>query len=89
MGRRRELEMWLQKKDVWKLTKKKRERLKYVHIRAKREVNEEFERNMSQDVYGNRKLYWKELSKLNGGKVESCSRIKGRNWRLALREDEV
>ena len=25
---------------------------------------------------GNRKLFWKEVSKLNGGIVESCSRIK-------------
>ena len=30
------LEMKLQKEDVWKLTKKKRERLKAVYIRAKR-----------------------------------------------------
>ena len=25
---------------------------------------------------GNRKLFWKEVSKAKGGKVESCSRVK-------------
>ena len=30
----------LQKKDVWKFTKKERERLKGAYIRAKKEVNE-------------------------------------------------
>ena len=44
---------------------------------------------MNQDVDGNRKLFWKEVSKVNGGKVESCSRIKDGNGRLALGKDEV
>ena len=30
---------------------------------------------MNQDVDGTRKLFWKEVSKVNAGKVESCSRI--------------
>ena len=29
------------------------------------------------------------MSKANGGKVESCNRIKDRNGKLVLREDEV
>ena len=33
---------------------------------------------------GNRKLFWKEESKANEGKVESCNRIKDGNRRLAL-----
>ena len=49
-----------QKKDVWKLTEKKRERLKGVHctvyIGAKNE-NEQFGKKMNQDVNGNRKLF--------------------------------
>ena len=49
--------MKLQKKDVWKLIKKKTERLKGVYIRAKKEVNERFIRKMNQDVNGNRKLF--------------------------------
>ena len=34
-------------------------------------------------------LFWKEVSKVNEGKVESCSIIKDRNGRLVLGEDEV
>ena len=44
---------------------------------------------MNQDVYGNRKLFWKEVGKVNGVKAESCSRIKDGNGRLALEEDGV
>ena len=31
---------------------------------------------MNQDVNGNRKLFWKEVSKVNGGKVQSCTIVK-------------
>ena len=34
---------------------------------------------MNQDLNGNRKLFWKEVTKANRGKVESCSRIKDGN----------
>ena len=44
---------------------------------------------MNQDVNGNRKLFWKEVSKASGRKVESCIRIKDGNGRLALGEVEV
>ena len=44
---------------------------------------------MNVDVNGNRKLLWKEISKVNEGKVKSCNRIKDENWRLALEEVEV
>ena len=44
---------------------------------------------MNEDVNGNRKLFWKEVSNAKGGKVESCSRIKDGNGRLAQGEDEV
>ena len=30
---------------------------------------------MNQDVNGNRKLFWKEVSEANGGKVENSNRI--------------
>ena len=33
-------------------------------------------------------LFWKEVSNVKGAKVESCSRIKDGNWKLA-KEDEV
>ena len=44
---------------------------------------------MNQDVNGNGKLFWKEVSKANVGKVKSCSRIKDGNERLALGEAEA
>ena len=44
---------------------------------------------MNEDVNGNKKLFWKEVSNMKGGKVESCSRIKDGNGRLAQGEDEV
>ena len=50
---------------------------------TKKEVKERFGIKMNQDVNGNRKLCWKEASKENGGKVESCERIKDGNRRLA------
>ena len=51
---------------------------------SKKEVNESFFRKMNIDVNGNRKLFWKEKSKANEVKVESCSRGKDGNGRLAL-----
>ena len=38
---------------------------------------------MDEDVNGNRKLFWKEGTNTKGGKVESCSKIKAVNGRLA------
>ena len=59
------MEMKLQKKDVWKFTKKERERLKGVYIRAiLREVNEQFGKKVNQDLNGNRKSFWKELRQI-------------------------
>ena len=46
---------------------------------SKKKVNEQFGRKMNDDVNGNTKLFWKELSNVKGGK--------DRNIRLA--EDEV
>ena len=42
---------------------------------------------MNEDVNGNRTLFWKEVSNVKGGKVETCSRIKDGNGRLVQRED--
>ena len=44
---------------------------------------------MNEEVNENRKLFWKEVSNVKGGKVESCSIIKEGNGRLAQGEDEV
>ena len=37
---------------------------------------------MNEDVNGNAKLVWKEVSNAKGGKVEICSRIKDGNGRM-------
>ena len=70
--------------EVYKEEKKGDKRFIY-HIN--REVNEKFGRNKSQDVYGNTKLFWKKVSKVNGRTVESWSRIKDGNERLALGDE--
>ena len=44
---------------------------------------------MNEDMNGYRKLFRKEVSNVNVGKVESCSRIKDGNMRLAQGEDKV
>ena len=44
---------------------------------------------MNQGVDRNRKLFWKEVSRVNGRKVESCSRIKDGSGRLVLKKDKA
>ena len=38
---------------------------------------------MNEYMKGNRKLFWKEVSNAKGGNMESCSRVKDGNGRLA------
>ena len=52
-------------------------------IQSKKKVNKQFGRKLNEDVSGNKKLFWKEVNNAKGGKVESCSRIKDGNGRLA------
>ena len=58
-------------------------------IQSKKKVNEQFGRKINEDVNRNRKLFWKEVSNAKGGKVETCSRVKDGNGRLAQWEDEA
>ena len=44
---------------------------------------------MDEDVNVNRKLFWKEVSNAKEGKVESCSRVKNGNGRLAQEDEET
>ena len=44
---------------------------------------------MNQEVNGNRKLFWKEVSNEKRRRVESCSKVNEGNWRLAQRKSEV
>ena len=76
-----QLAMKRQKNDVWKHTEK-REVKKCIYPNKKK-ANEQFGRKMNKDVNGNRKLFWKEMINPKVGKVESCSRIKDGNGRLA------
>ena len=69
--------------------KEEKRNVKRCIYQSKKDVNEQFGRKMNQEVDGNRKLFWKEVSKVNGGKVESCSRIKNGDGRLAQGEGEV
>ena len=69
------------KKDVWKLTEKKKRKVKRCIYQNKKKVNEQFGRKMNEVVNGNRNA--------KGVKVESCIRIKYGNRRLPQGEDEV
>ena len=81
--------MKIQKRDVRKFTKKKKRKVKRCIIQSKKEVSEKFGRKMNEDMNGNRKLFWKKVSNAKGGKVESCSRVRDGNRRLAQGEDKV
>ena len=43
---------------------------------------------MNEDIDGNRKLFLKIMSRMNRGKLKSCSRIKDGNGSLALGQIE-
>ena len=77
------------KERCMEVYKEEKRKVKMCIYQNKKEVNEQFWRKTNQDVYGNRKLFWKEVSKVNGGKVENCSRVKDGKGRLTLGEDEV
>ena len=68
---------------------RREEKVKRCIYQSKKKVNKQFGRKMDEDVNGKRKLFWKGVSNAKGGKVESCSRIKVGNGRLAQGEDEV
>ena len=52
-----------------------------MYISEQKKVNEQFGRKMNEDVNGNWKFFWKEVSNAKGGKVKSCSRIQDGNGR--------
>ena len=69
------------KRTMLEIYKEERGKVKRCIYQCKREVNVEFGRKRNQDVNKNRKWFWKEASKVNRGKLESCSKIKDRNKR--------
>ena len=54
-----------------------------------KKVNEQFGGKIAEDMNRNKKFFWKEVSNAKEGKVESCSRIKDGNGRLAQGEDKT
>ena len=63
-------------------------KVKRCIYQRKTKVNELFGRKINEDMNGNRKLFWKEMSNLKGGTVESCSRVKDGNGMVAQGEEE-
>ena len=53
--------------EVYKEEKRKVKRGIY---QTKKKVNEQFGRKMNEDVNGNRKFFWKEVSNVKGGKLQ-------------------
>ena len=68
------------KKMYESLQRRKNNTQKLYIYHNKMKVNEQFGRKMNQDVDGNRKYFWNELSNEKGGKVESCSRMEMGGW---------
>ena len=64
--------------------KEEKSKVKSCIYQSKKEVQEQFGRMMNQVVNGNMTLFWKEVSEVNGGKVENSYRINDGNRRLVL-----
>ena len=58
--------------------KEEKRKVKGAFIKVRRR-SKKFGRKTNHDVNGNRKLFWKEVSKANGRKVENSNRIKDGN----------
>ena len=63
--------------------REEKRKIKRCIYQSRKKVNEQFGRKMNEDVNGNRKLFWEEVSNAKGGKVKSCSRIKDVNGSFA------
>ena len=77
------------KERCMKAYREQKRKFKGCIYQSKKQVNEQYERKMNEDVNGHRKLSWKDVRNVKRGKVESCSRIKKINWRLEQEQDEV
>ena len=73
------------KERYMEVYKEEKRKVKSCIIQSKKKVNEQVGRKMN----GNRKFFWKEVSNAKGGKVESFSRVKDGNGRLAHGDNEV
>ena len=77
------------KERCMEVLKEEKREVKSCIYQSKKKLNEQFVRKMNEDINGNRKIFWKEMSNAKEGKVESCSKIKDGDGRLAQGEDEV
>ena len=68
--------------------REEKRKVKRCILQSKEKVNEQFGRKINEDLNGNRKLLCKEVSNAKGRKVESCSRGKDGNRRLAQGGEE-
>ena len=66
-----------------KAYREEKRKVKRCIIQCKKKVNEQFGRKVNEDVNGNRKLFWKEVNNVKEGNVETCSREKDGNGRIA------
>ena len=62
-------------KRFWELEKSCKRKI-YGGLQRNVYILEQKKSDKKEDVNGNRKLFWKEVRKANGGKVESSNRIK-------------
>ena len=68
---------------------RRKEKFKGCIYQSKKDMMEQFERKLNQDIDVNRKLFKKGVSEVSRGKLESFSIIKDGDERLALRKDEL
>ena len=57
------------KRKNYETYKEEKKKVKIIYIKLQ-DVNEKFRRKINQEVSRNRKLFWKEMGKVNGSKVE-------------------
>ena len=50
--------------------REEKKKVKTCIYQSKKKVNKQFGRKMNEDVNGNRKLFWKEVSNVKGGKLQ-------------------
>ena len=71
----------IEERKTYEKYKREKRRVKSCIYQSKKKTNKHASRKMNQDVSRNRKLFLKEVGKLNSAKTESCNRIKDRTRR--------
>ena len=58
------------KERCMEVYRKEKRKVKGHIYQSKKKVNEQFGRKTNEDVNGNRKLFWKEVSNAKGGNLQ-------------------